>query len=351
MYPRSRPYSDAEYAAKIDWAAAMLHRLDADVIAFQEVWAREALEAIFEKAGLADSYRRVFIADAAWDGVAVACAVRAPWEVRAVARHKAFPAAMRLRKRKQSMAEIRAAPPAADRERDAAAARVVGPSQEDEGVRVEIDEFARSVLQVTVGHGRASRPAVPPVEVFCAHLKSKLATPLDDPEYDDPVVRPHRVALGSALSTIRRIAEATALRIILDGATAGGDTPVVALGDLNDGQFSDTLAVLSGQPSFRVVATSTAGRRSDTGLFSGVQLQQLRSLRDVYYTHEFRDVREVIDHVLVSEQFYDWSDRRLWAFREMRFFNDHVPVADRTELGPRPGAGELRLGAGGARPA
>ena len=55
-------------------------------------------------------------------------------------------------------------------------------------------------------------------------------------------------------------------------------------GDLNDGQFSDTLAVLSGQPSFRVVAASTAARRSDKGLYTGVQLQQLRSLGDVYYT-------------------------------------------------------------------
>ena len=97
-----------------------------------------------------------------WDGVAVACAVRAPWEVRAVSRHKAFPAAMRLRKREREHGGDRGGAAAADRERDAAAARVVGPSQEDEGVRVEIDEFARTVLQVTLGHGRARNPAVPP---------------------------------------------------------------------------------------------------------------------------------------------------------------------------------------------
>ena len=60
-----------------------------------------------------------------------------------------------------------------------------------------------------------------------------------------------------------------------------------------------------------------------------MQLQQLRSLGDVYFSSEYRNVRAVIDHVLVSEQFYDWSDRRVWAFREMRFFNDHVPVAHR----------------------
>ena len=109
----------------------------------------------------------------------------------------------------------------------------------------------------------------------------------------------------------------------------GGDSPALVVGDCNDGTFSDVLAVLSGQPSFRVVAASTAGARSDTGLYTGVQLQQLRSLGDVYYTHEYRNVREVIDHVLVSEQFYDWSDRRLWAFKEMRFLNDHVADGDR----------------------
>ena len=140
---------------------------------------------------------------------------------------------------------------------------------------------------------------------------------------------PHRAAIGTALSTIRRIAEATALRILLDRAMEGNDKPTVVLGDLNDGQFTDTLAVLSGQPSFRVVAASTAGARSDTGLYTGVQLLQLRSLGDVYYTHEYRNVREVIDHVLVSEQFYDWSERRLWAFKEMRFLNDHVADGDR----------------------
>jgi predicted extracellular nuclease len=327
MYPRSRPYTAEEFAAKTRWAAAMIGRLDADVIAFQEVWAREALEAVLAEAGVDPGYRLAFITDGAWDGVAVACAVRAPWEIRAVERHKAFPPAMRLVKRKQSMAQLRAAPPDADARVDPERDPTFAPSQEDEGVQVAIEEFSRSVLQVTVGHARATE--VPAIEVFCTHLKSKLATPLDDPEYRDPAVRPHAAALGSAISTIRRIAEAAALRIVVDGVMRGGDRPAVVLGDLNDGTFSDVLAVLSGQPSFRVAATSTAGERSDTGLYTGVQLQQLRSLGDVYYTHEYRNVREVIDHVLVSEQFYDWSEKRLWAFREMRFFNDHVPAEDR----------------------
>lgn len=329
MYPRSRPYSEAEFDAKLNWGAAMLHALDADVIAFQEIWSREALEALFARAELGDSYRFAYIKDGAWDGVAVVAAVRRPWEIIGSVRHKAFPSTMRLLKRKQSMAEIRSDPPDADREVDPEDDPEFVPSHEDEAVHVEIDEFARSVLQVTVGHSRARRPSVPPIEAFCVHLKSKLATPLDDPEFRDPAIRPHRAALGAALSSIRRVAEAAALRIILNEAMRGNDRPAVALGDMNDGQYSDTLAILSGQPSFRVAVASLAGRHSDDGLYSGVALQQLRSLGDVYYSHEYRNVREVIDHVLVSEQFYDYSNRRLWAFKEMRFYNDHVPVEHR----------------------
>ncbi|NKC33747.1 endonuclease/exonuclease/phosphatase family protein [Falsiroseomonas selenitidurans] len=336
MYPGGRPLSEAEFAEKIAWAGAALRRLDADVIGFQELWSPDALRAVFAQAGLAEDYTLHFIKDGAWDGIAVAAAVRKPWEVTAQQRHKAFPEGFRLRKGKRSMADIQADPPQAD-----LAAAESGPppeedpetlpSHEDDGIEVIVREFSRSPLQLTLGHGTASRPGVPPIEVFCCHLKSKLPTRLDDAEYRDPAIRPHAAALGGALSTIRRLAEAAALRVILNDTMRRNDRPVVVLGDLNDGQFSSTLAVLSGQPSFRLFAASGAAKRSDDGLYASVALQQLRSLGDVYYTHEFRNVREVIDHVLVSEQFYAFSEKRLWAFREMRIYNDHVSEPQRAE--------------------
>lgn len=337
MYPRSRLYEQAEYDAKLDWFAAALARLDADVVGFQELWRPQALHDLLARPALGGRYAPAFIKDGEWDGIAVAVAVRAPWEIADVERIKDFPAEMRLRKRRRTMADIRDDPPDADM---ALAGSVEGagapggepefaPSHEDDAVKVQIDAFSRSALRVRVVHGRAKRPTPPAIEVFAAHLKSKLSTPLDNAEWRDEAVRVHQSALGAALSSIRRVAEATALRIVMTKAMRGNDTPAVLLGDMNDGQFSDVLAILTGQPSFRVYDRSTAGRRSDAGLYTGATLQQLRSLRDVVYTHEHRNVREVIDHVLVSEQFYDFSDKRLWSFRDMTVLNDQLDGAPR----------------------
>jgi hypothetical protein len=328
MYPGGKPYTQAEYDAKLAWGAAALKRLDADVIAFQELWSREALEDLFKAAGLEGDYTLAFIKDGAWDGIAVAGAVRKPWVVEATTRHKAFPPGFRLVKGKRSMADIQANPPAADTVPGADDTETL-PSHEDDAIEVKISEFSRSPLQLTITHGTARAPKAPVVEVFCCHLKSKLPTRLDDPEFKDPAIRPHADALGAALSSLRRVAEAAALRVILNGIMKGNDRPVVVVGDLNDGQHSNTLAILSGQPGFRLFAMHGAGKRSDTGLYGCVALQQLRSLGDVYYTHEFRDVREVIDHVMVSEQFYEFSERRHWGFRDMRILNDHLDEVSR----------------------
>jgi hypothetical protein len=44
----------------------------------------------------------------------------------------------------------------------------------------------------------------------------------------------------------------------------------------------------------------------------------------VYYTHVHQDLRESLDHVLVSEQFYDNSRKRIWLFDGLSIYNDHL---------------------------
>ncbi|PON13987.1 nuclease [Candidatus Entotheonella serta] len=256
----ANPYTEEEYGRKVEWSAAMLRRLDADVIAFQELWSKKCLEDIFEAAQLQHSYQLCFIKDD-WYDIAVVAAVRDPWEVRHQQVHKAFPEGFVLHKRGNDPEEDR----------------------EDDDIEVKIDMFSRSVLQLSIGHKDFTE--LPTIEVFAAHLKSKLATRLDREERADEAVRPHSQALGSALSTIRRTAEAAALRVIVNNVTKGTDTPVVVLGDLNDGQLSNTLSVITQQPSYRLYEASRRGSSSDVGLYAAGTLQEFRSLRDVYYTH------------------------------------------------------------------
>ncbi|HYZ26505.1 MAG TPA: endonuclease/exonuclease/phosphatase family protein [Geminicoccaceae bacterium] len=298
---RGTPYTEPEYALKIAWSAQALRLLDADVVVFQELWSPQCLRDVFRAAQLDGDYDLVFLREEGWYDIAVALAVRRPWTVRARQNHKAFPDGFVLKKRAVTQA---------------------GNEDPDDDIEVLIDEFSRTVIQASIAHERAQD--LPAIELFATHLKSKLPTRLDAEEGARPEVRGHSQALGAALSTIRRTAEAAALRTILNDVMRDTDVPVAVVGDFNDSPNSNTLAILTEQPSFRFYADSRAGRTTDRGLYVAGALQQLRSFRDVNYTHVYKGEHDSLDHVLVSEQFYDHSDKHLWTFREMRCWNDHL---------------------------
>ncbi|MEZ5191401.1 MAG: hypothetical protein R2734_01905 [Nocardioides sp.] len=121
-------------------------------------------------------------------------------------------------------------------------------------IKVGISGFSRPVLSFDV----ALREAPPLTRVFVAHLKSKLPAEVHrEPWYDKDTHGNHRTALGSALSTIRRTAEATGLRILLTEVLKGTVTPVIVLGDLNDGQHN-TINITE-QPRYLVGDTKGGG--------------------------------------------------------------------------------------------
>lgn len=308
MY-RGKRYTQAQYDAKIEWTADILRKLDADVIGFQELWHPEALKEAFQAANLLLEYD--LVAKRFPGKIGTAIAVRKPHVV--VQKNgkpdadwiEDFPQELKLRKR---------APGSSSAEPDYA-------------ISVEVDNFSRGLLRAVIkpSHGR-KRP--PEVVVYVAHLKSKLPIRLDKTDYTDPDVKKHQTAIGSALSTIRRAAEAAALRVLLTNETKKTKTPVVVLGDLNDSQLSVTTSIVSGDPSYRPFHSSRRGRSSDAGFYAAATLQEYRSLRDVYYTHIYEGRKESLDHILVSEQFYDYSTNRKWTFKEMRILNDYLDDDD-----------------------
>lgn len=119
---------------------------------------------------------------------------------------------------------------------------------------------------------------------------------LDKVEKQKPSIKVHQTAIGGALATIRRTAEAAALRVLLNKDMKGTNVPVVVMGDLNDTEHSVTNTLVTGDPNYRLFHSSRGGN-SDTGLFSSSSLQEYRNLRDINFTHIFKGRHETLDHM------------------------------------------------------
>lgn len=303
MYRDADGWTEEEYAAKVAWTGRLLRDLAPDVVGVQELWHAEALTEVVRSAGSEGEYD--LLAEPA-TGAKIVCGalVRSGLLVPGSARWiEDFPDDLRLESS--------------------------GDDPQTPEISVGIRGFSRPVLRFEI-QPREDEEAI---AVYVAHLKSKAPTQLWKEDWyaaERERFQPHAKALGAALSTIRRTAEAAALRVLLTAEMKGTTTPVIVLGDLNDGHSSNTLNILTEQPRY-LVGGSVGG--ADNGLYAGQTLQEYRDTRDVYYTHVFQDMRESLDHVLVSEQLYDHSRRRRWLFDGLVIYNDHLDEEDHKARG------------------
>lgn len=303
MNPGQQPWTQEEYDRKVNWLAMQLRSLDADIVGLQELWHRQALVDVLDRAGLTGAYE-VLARPATGQRIVCAALVRTGL--------------------------LRGTPRWVDRFPDAVRLESSSPTDpQAPAISVTIPGFSRPVLRFQV----ALRDDPPLTEVFIAHLKSKLPTRVDGERWfeEQPAMyQPHLTAIGAALATIRRTAEAAGLRVMLTEVMKGNNTPVLVFGDLNDGQHSNTINIITDQPHY-LIGESRGG--ADNGLYAAQTLQEYRDTRDVYYSHVYEDLRESLDHVLVSEQFYDNSRRRLWLFDGLIINNDHLNDDDHRTTG------------------
>jgi len=299
MY-RGRMWTEEQYRGKIEWTANILKKIDADIIGFQELWHPDALERAFEVADLIDDYE--FATRLTSNSINVALAVKRPLDIVHRRWETDMPEELKLKKSKRSYG-----------------------NEPPYKIDIRINKYSRPLLRVNVKFNDDLN-----ITCFVTHLKSKLAMDISrEPHYDE--IKPHEDAIGYALSSIRRASESAALRIVLNKEMKNNNKPVILMGDLNDSQKSVTTSIITGDPKYRLFYKSGIGRNSDKGLYSVAEMQELRSLRDVYYTYIHDGFRESLDHILVSEQFYDYSRNRIWSFEETRIINDHLD--DRKGIG------------------
>ncbi len=304
IYTDTNGWTQAEYDKKIEWTGDMLARIGADVFGFQELWHADCLTDAFTKAGLINDYDLIVPPSATGSRIVCAAAARKGLLEGQPQWIDKFPDKFRLESK--------------------------GDDPQTPAIAVNLPGFSRPVAHFKI----KAHPNQAAIHTYVCHLKSKGPTKIFRETWfnaDQATYKPHQEGIGSAISTIRRTAEGTALRWMLTQRMKATDDPVVVLGDLNDGMHSNTLNIISSQPNYLKPFSRPAG--GDADLYSAQALQQLQSLTDVYYTHVFQQARESLDHVLVSEQFYDGSKDHIWGFDELIVENDHLNFDDHKDRG------------------
>jgi hypothetical protein len=285
FYPDEKPYSAAEYEDKATWIAGQLTRMQAQLVGFQEVFHEEALRDVCARSGqFADGTVVAPGADGA-SGPRLGLASRLPLD-EPVTTISDFPA---------------------------------GTDVEVDGLALPVGTFSRPVLR--------TRVVIDPTKgttatVFAAHLKSKR--PIIAPQ--TPENDPREEALGKARALIRRAAEAAALRFLLLQEMTGTTQPVIVLGDLNDAARAVTTDIIMGDSPSRFWPSDPDVRKAywDRLLYSAHELAARRAGRDVSYTHIFNGLYDNLDHILVSQEFYERNPQRIADVMNLRYFNDHL---------------------------
>ncbi|MFC3683233.1 endonuclease/exonuclease/phosphatase family protein [Hydrogenophaga luteola] len=287
FYEGQDPYSQNEFERKVEWLGERFRVLNADVLAVQEVWDEVALRSAIARSGLQ------------YSTVAVPGAENGPGQHGAQGTPRVGLVTRLKLESLQSIADFPAA----------AVVHVpgIGPHT----------RFERPPLLATLRmkHGQE-------VAVITAHLKSKRPKYLQDAsgktleDTEDPSVQ----ALGSLRSLLMRAGEALALRLKVVELLHRTRLPLIVMGDFNDGPHSVTTQLIAATSQ---VAYDKGAR--DNALFNAWDVQGDAALRrDVAYSHIHQGYPEVLDQVLVSEEFVATSRAAIGDVRRVEVFNDHL---------------------------
>jgi endonuclease/exonuclease/phosphatase family metal-dependent hydrolase len=284
FYANQDPYDDAEYLRKTGWLGRQVQRLNADLLAVQEVWDESALKDVVRGSGL--RYRHV-LAPGVESG---AHTLRTPR------------VGLATRLDLQGVDLIERFP---------------------EGHAVPVPEIGlHEAFERPVLHARLHLRNGALLHVLVVHLKSKrpklLRDAQDNPleDADDPRV----LARASLRALVMRAAEAAALRDIVVRLLDGTRDPLVLMGDLNDGPLSATTQMIA---ATHAIAWDREAR--DIALFHAYDVQTASAVRrDVGYSHLYQGLPDTLDQIWVSEEFVAASKFAIGDVVRVEHFNDHL---------------------------
>lgn len=282
FYANDRPYEQGEYARKVAWIGEQLHRLNADVACFEEVWDEAAILDAVAASKL--SYANIIVPGAE-NGAQGTPRVGLATRLKLIGHESIsdFPAGF--------------------------------------GVEVpEIGSYQR--YERPVLHAQLQTRKGTEIHVLVVHLKSKRPKFLSDASGNPTEDRndPRVIARATLRSLIMRGAESAALRAKVSEILRGTHIPLIVAGDLNDRPDSVTSQIIAATSE---VAFDRGAR--DVALWHAPDVQTGQALRnDVGYSHIHQGSPETLDQIWVSEEFVAGSRFAIGDVRRVDYFNDHL---------------------------
>jgi len=295
VYYDNQKYTIQEYEKKINWIALMLQEMNADIVAFQEVFHKEALRAAVEKSGIYNN-SEIIIANETGDLPRVAILSRFP--IKSYKIFEDFP--------EESIIEV----------------------EEDEGcprIRLPFKKFSRPVLKAEVEVHKDFF-----INCYVTHLKSKRPILFEEEKRENPI----HSAKATARSLFIRASESTALRAIMMETLQNRNIPVIAFGDLNDSNLSVTTQIISGEVPHRRLPHEVKKGLWDVLLHHVKDIQARKSYHDFYYTYIHNGHYESLDHIMVSEELVGENPNHFGRIGNVNVYNDHL--IDRTLTDEKP---------------
>lgn len=296
FYANQDPYSASEFERKISWLGERIKTLNADVVAVQEVWDEAALKAAVHRSHLQYSTIVAPGAENTPQSPAIAGAhpqggAQGTPRVGLITRLKVLG--------QSSFSDFPAHAQVTVPE--------VGP----------YSKFDRPPLLLRLQTRRGQV-----LNVLTTHLKSKRPKFLQNAagDYLEDREDPRVLSRAQLRSLIMRGAEAVALRDVVIQLLKDSKEPLVVMGDFNDGPHSVTTQLVAATSE---VAFDRASR--DFALFNAYELQTEATLKkDLAYSHVFQGHPEVLDQILVSEEFVPGAKFAIGDVRRVDYFNDHL---------------------------
>ena len=318
IYYDNAAYSEQEFNAKLTWCAALLEQTQADLVGFQEVFSIQALKDLVARVPHLSGAE--VIAPGAEPDLNEKPDEDNPTETRAIMPKVGLATNLPVLEAREI----------SDFPADALFSfpRVSPETGEEDFIAIPLHRFQRPVLKSRVQLANGV-----PATVFVAHLKSKRPSYLPGEE-DDPT--PLQNALGSVRSLLIRSMEAAALRALVldvvdDPVDGARGEPVIVLGDLNDSESAVSTRAISGERPWMFAPPDEKKRIWDTLLYNAHELQAEQSLSGAPFSHIHDGHYEILDHILLSQEFYRRFSGNIGEFRSARVFNDHLIDGGQTD--------------------